>query len=258
MNKIEEVFKKLKEEGKKAFIPYIMAGDPCLEKTEEVLKLLQNCGADICELGVPFTDPLADGPIIQAASDRALKKGITLEIVLERVKKIKDTIYIPIVLMTYFNPVFKFGIKKFIYEAKNSGIDGVIIPDLPPDEAKDIIDIARKVSLATIFLIAPTSTDERIKLISSCSTGFIYYVSLTGITGANLNLTKQLKDMIKKVRSFTEKPIAVGFGVKTPQQAKVVAEIADGVIIGSEIVKRIQQGSEGLKEYLLYLRRAIS
>lgn len=182
MNRIEKVFKKLKSQNKKAFIPYIMAGDPSLEKTKEIVLMFEECGADIVELGVPFTDPLADGHTIQRAAERALKNGVTLKKVVALVKNLRQKTKIPLVLMTYYNPVFKYGEERFIADAKDAGVDGAIIPDLPPDEAGGFTRRAKKASIASIFLLAPTSTDERIKKIASASTGFIYYVSITGIT----------------------------------------------------------------------------
>lgn len=257
MNRIESLFKDLKVRGRKAFIPYIMAGDPSLKKTAEIVLLLEDCGADIIELGVPFTDPLADGPTIQRAAERALKQGVTLRKVLRAVKALRKKTRVPIVLMTYFNPVFKYGLEAFIDDASGSGVDGLIVPDLPPDEAKDLIRLARPKDISTIFLLAPTSTDERIKIVSSASTGFIYYVSITGITGSSLSLDNAMKRMIKKIKSVSGKPVAVGFGVKKPEEAKAVADIADGVIIGSSIVKMINENEKGLKRYLKSLRRAI-
>jgi tryptophan synthase alpha chain len=257
MNRIEQTFLRLKKQGRKAFIPYVMAGDPNLKKTEEVVSLFEECGADIVELGVPFTDPLADGPVIQAASERALKEGVTLKKVLALVRKMRRAVSLPIVLMTYFNPVFKLGVEAFVAEATEAGVDGVIIPDLPPDEADEVIRASKKRAMATVFLLAPTSTEERIALVAEKSEGFIYYVSITGITGSELKGLRQMRAMIKRIRGFTDKPIAVGFGVKRPEEARGVAEIADGVIVGSAIVKKLQEGNRNLKEYLYSLRRAI-
>ncbi len=257
MDRIETLFDDLKKRGKKAFIPYIMTGDPSLKKTEELVLLLEECGADIIELGVPFSDPLADGPTIQMAAERAIKRGVTLRKVLGAVRSLRKKTSVPIVLMTYFNPVFKYGLEPFIDDASGSGVDGLIVPDLPPDEAKDLIRLARTRDISTIFLLAPTSTDERIRLVSRESTGFIYYVSITGITGAGLTIDNAMSKMIKKIKSVSKKPVAVGFGVKRPEDAEAVAEIADGVIIGSSIVKMINENEKGLKSYLKSLRRAI-
>jgi tryptophan synthase alpha chain len=257
VNRIEKVFKKLKAQNKKAFIPYIMAGDPSIEKTKEIVLMFEECGADIVELGVPFTDPLADGPTIQRAAERALKNGVTLKKVIALVRDLRRKTKIPLVLMTYYNPVFKYGEEIFIADAKDAGVDGVIIPDLPPDEAGEFTRLAKNADIASIFLLAPTSTDERIKKVARASTGFIYYVSITGITGAQLLLDGSIEKSINGIRRITDKPVAVGFGVSTPDEAKAVAGVSDGVVIGSAIVKKAQLSAEELREFLLKLREAI-
>jgi tryptophan synthase alpha chain len=255
--RISAAFQKVRSSGKKAFIPYIMAGDPSLEKTQEIVLLFEECGADIVELGVPFSDPLADGPTIQRASERALEKGITLRNVISLVSNLRRVTQIPVVLMTYFNPVFRYGTGNFITDAKNAGIDGIIIPDLPPDEAVDLVHGSRMHHLDTIFLLAPTSTEERIRKVTKSSSGFVYYVSITGITGANLLLDGTMEKMIALIRNYTKKPVAIGFGVSTPEDAARIAKLADGVIIGSAIVKRLRDSPNTLKDYLLSLRQAI-
>lgn len=258
MNRIEKVFKKLKAQNKKAFIPYIMAGDPSLEKTKEIVLMFEECGADIVEIGVPFTDPLADGPTIQRAAERALKNGVTLKKVIALVKDLRQKTKIPLVLMTYYNPVFKYGEERFIAGAKDAGVDGVIIPDLPPDEAGEFIRLAKNAALASIFLLAPTSTGDRIKKVARASTGFIYYVSITGITGAQLLLDGSIEKSINGIRKISDKPVAVGFGVSTPDEAEAVAGISDGVVIGSAIVKKAQGSlDKELRDFLLKLREAI-
>lgn len=259
MNRIETIFEKLRKENKKAFIPYIMAGDPSLERTKELVLLLGECGADIVELGVPFTDPLADGPTIQRAAERALNNKVTLKKVIECVKDIRTKTDLPIVLMTYYNPVFKYGEEKFVKDAKACGIDGVIIPDFPPDEGNTIIKFSKEKDFATIFLAAPTSTPERIKKVADSSTGFIYYVSIRGITGAKLSLDSSIEKLIMKIRKMTNKPVAVGFGISTPEEAGAVSGFCDGIIVGSAIVKKIHEESsdEALGEFFLGFRRAI-
>lgn len=258
MNRIEKTFKKLKGQGKKAFIPYIMAGDPSLEKTKATVSLLERCGADIIELGVPFTDPLADGPTIQKAAERGLLAGVTLRKVLELVKDLRQATKIPIVLMTYYNPVFKYGEAGFVKDAVASGVDGVIIPDLPPDEAGELIKLSKEQGLSTIFLLAPTSTTDRIKKVAKASTGFIYYVSITGITGSKIMLDSSIKESINTIRKTTDKPIAVGFGVSAPEEAKTVAGFADGVIVGSALVKKLNESPEGAEDLIKNLREAIN
>jgi tryptophan synthase alpha chain len=258
VNRIEKIFRKLRTQHKKAFIPYIMAGDPSLEKIREIVRMFEECGADIVELGVPFTDPLADGPTIQRAAERALKNGVTLKKTIAIVKDLRQKTKIPLVLMTYYNPVFKYGEERFIADAKDAGVDGVIIPDLPPDEAGEFIKLAKNAAVASIFLLAPTSTEGRIKKVARASTGFIYYVSVTGITGAQLLLDGSIEKSINNIRKITGKPIAVGFGVSTPDEAEVVAGVSDGVIIGSAIVKKAQGNLNGeFRDFLLKLRGAI-
>ncbi len=258
MNRIEERFRQLKERGKKAFIPYIMAGDPSLEVTEKLVEMLEREGADIIELGVPFSDPLADGPTIQAAAERALSAGVTLRKVLSLVSRMrKNGVTVPIVLMTYMNPIHAFGEERFLSVAVKSGVDGLIIPDLPPDEGREFAKEAGKKGISVIFLLAPTSTETRIKLVSSLSRGFIYYVSLTGITGAKIKINNEMKTMISKIRSFTDKPICIGFGVKTPEEAARAASFGDGVIVGSAIVKMANSSRRKLPHYIKSLRKAI-
>jgi tryptophan synthase alpha chain len=256
-SRISGRFAKLKEEGRKAFIPYIVAGDPSLEKTKEVVFLFEECGADIIELGVPFSDPLADGPTIQRAAERALLNGVTLREVISLVRELRQSTQIPLVLMTYYNPVFKYGLEAFVEDAVNAGVDGVIIPDLPPDEASDLIRLSRKAGLDTIFLLAPTSTEERIRKVAQSSRGFLYYVSMTGITGSGLRLDGSMGVLLAAIRKHTDIPISVGFGVSVPEEASAVAKMADGVIVGSAIVKKLRESPEHLKEFLTDLRRAI-
>jgi len=241
MNRIDEKFKELKKAKKKAFIVFITAGYPNLNTTGKLILEFSKTGADIIELGVPFSDPMADGPVIQESSQAALKKGINLKQILELVKKIRKDTQVPICLMTYYNPVFCFGEERFVREAKNSGVDGVIIPDLPPEEGSSLIKHANKSDIDLICFIAPTTTPERIKFISQTSKGFIYYVSLTGITGARWNLPVDLISNLKLIRKYTNKPLCVGFGVSTAAQVKQIQKVADGVIVGSAIVKKIKE-----------------
>ena len=257
MTRIGRAFKRLKKDGGKAFIPYIMAGDPSFETTKETVLMLEQCGADIVELGVPFSDPLADGPTIQRAAERALKNSVTLRKVIAFVKDIRSSTQIPLILMTYFNPVFKYGSESFIRDAADAGVDGLIIPDLPPDEAADFIKHARKANLDTIFLLAPTSTEDRIRIVAKASRGFLYYVSITGTTGSGLLFDGSMERLISEIKGFTDTPVAVGFGVSTPEDAAAVAKVADGVIVGSAIVKRLHETPDTLKDYVISLRQAI-
>ena len=247
MNRIEKKFKELKRGGRKAFIAYITAGDPNLSMTKSIVLALESAGVDIIELGIPFSDPMADGPTIQAASHRALLKGVTLRKIFQVAGDLRRATSMPIVFMTYFNPVLKYGIKEFVKDCKLKGVDGVIIPDLPFEEAKDLIHLAKDKDVSTIFLAAPTSTRKRIKTITEKSTGFIYYVSLTGVTGARSELPPEVRSNVRMIKSMTRKPVAVGFGISSSEQACSIARIADGVIVGSAIVKIIADNQKNHK-----------
>ncbi|MFH0774168.1 MAG: tryptophan synthase subunit alpha [bacterium] len=233
--RLKEVF----ASKRSVFIPYITCGDPSLSKTEELIGIIESAGADMIELGVPFSDPIADGPIIQAAYNRALKQGVSLEKVIKMVGRQKKRVKIPIILLSYYNPIYKYGIERFVSSAKDSGVSAVVIPDLPPEEAKRLASCAEKKDFSIIFLLAPTSTDERIRFIGSCPAPFIYYVSITGITGIRDSLSFHLKERLQKIKTLCKKPVAVGFGISNPSQAEEVAKIADGVIVGSAIVDTI-------------------
>ncbi len=243
MNRIEKKFAALKKQKKKAFIAFITAGDFGLSTTKKLVFEFDKCGADIIELGVPFSDPIADGPTIQASSERSLKRGTTLSQIIRLVGNLRPSSNIPIVLMTYYNPVLKYGLKKLVFDCEKNGIDGVIVPDLPPDEADDLIAASRGKRFSTIFLLSPTSTKERIKLVAKKSKGFIYYVSLTGITGARKRLPKELLSQVRLVKRYTKKPVCVGFGVSRPEQIKQICKVADGAVVGSAIVKVIERYS---------------
>lgn len=256
MSRITARFNELRKTGRKALIPYIMSGDPSLSATKKYVLELETAGADIIELGVPFSDPLADGPTIQRASERSLKHGTTLKKVLEMVKEVRKKTAIPLILMTYYNPVFKFGIERFIQAAVTAGIDGVIIPDLIPDEAGEFTALSRRHGLDTVFLLAPTSTRERIKKVAGASTGFIYYVSITGITGAKLAPGKDMENRLNSLRVLTKKPVAVGFGISNPAEARMVSNLAEGVIVGSAIVKLIAQ-RKSITHFVRSIRNAI-
>ncbi len=256
MSNITKAFTELKMSNKTALIPYIMAGDPSLDATKQYVLDLEKSGADIIELGVPFSDPLADGPTIQMAAERSLKNGTTLKKVLHLVKDIRKTSDIPIILMTYFNPVFKFGIERFIKDAVASGVDGVIIPDLIPDEAGEFIALSRAGGLDTIFLLAPTSTQERIDKVTKASSGFVYYVSMTGITGSSLSIGNEMQKTLNKIKKVARKPVAVGFGISNPEEAAAVSGMADGVIVGSAIVKLIAKG-KSINSFVKSLKKAI-
>ena len=240
MSRISRTFDQLEKRSQAALIPFIMAGDPDIKTTEALVLRMAEGGADMIELGVPFSDPIADGPTIQAASERALQKGVNLKEVLYMAERLSG-INTPLVLMAYFNPVLRYGLRDFVESCGRSGVDGMIIPDLPPEEAGQWIRDARKMSLDTVFLIAPTSPPDRIRLVSGYSRGFIYYVSVTGVTGARENLPDDLEPAVKRIKEQSEKPVAVGFGISTAEQAKGIGLFADGVIVGSAIVKMIEE-----------------
>ncbi len=240
MNRIDKSFRLLRARREAALIPYIMAGDPSLERTGELVIEMARQGADIIELGVPFSDPIADGPTIQKASQRALNEKVSLSRILLLTADLRKHTQIPIVLMTYYNPVLKFGEERFVEEAVVSGVDGLIIPDLPPEEGQALISYSKRFNLDLILLLAPTSTKERMKKIASVSSGFIYYVSITGITGARLDDIEEVRRKIDEIRGYTRKPISVGFGISDPVQAANIARFADGVVVGSAIVRKIE------------------
>lgn len=253
---IRKKLEQLKKKGKKAFIPYIMAGDPSLEETAKRLKILNEAGADIIELGVPFTDPLADGPTIQRAAERALNEGVTLRKILQFLNDFKEEIEAPIVLMTYLNPVFCYGVEKFFRDAKKAQVGGVIFPDLTVEESENYRHLAKEHGIDTIFLVAPTSTPERVKKIVKASTGFIYYVSITGITGSHLKLDKDFKEHIDFVKSLG-KPVCVGFGISNSEEARYMSQHVDGVIVGSAIVKAFHERPYNAYDFIRSLREAI-
>lgn len=251
MSKISDIFKR-----RKTLITYITAGDPSLAKTEELVYALEKAGADIVELGVPFSDPLADGPVIQASHQRALKHNTSLSDVFKLVKKIRKKTQIPLVLMLSDNLIIQYGNEKFYADAEQVGVNGVIIPDLPPEESRVT---GRESRVDHIFLVAPTSTDERIKMIAAASTGFIYLVSLKGVTGKRASVSGGVGELVNRVKKFTDKPVAVGFGISTPAQAKEIATSADGVIVGSALVNLIAKHAPLAKisKYISSLRRAL-
>lgn len=249
MNRINQKFKNLASKGNKAFIPFITAGDPTLDITRSLILRLESAGADVIELGIPFSDPIADGPSIQKASLRALDNNTSLKDIISMVSDLNTQI--PIVLMGYYNPIYKYGVDCFVNDAVKSGVDGVIVADLPPEEASELISPAKEYGLATIFLVAPTSTPERVKLITETSTGYIYCVSTTGVTGAREKVSDTLEPMIKLIREYTDKPISVGFGVSTPDQAREVSKMSDGVIIGSAIVNLIEKYKDDPEKMLV-------
>ena len=239
MKRIEEKFKALRAKNEKALIVYLTAGDPSLRVTKNLIFVLEKAGADILEIGVPFSDPTADGPVIQAASQRSLKAGTTLEGVLKMVAEVRKISEIPIVLFGYFNPIFSYGVKKFALAAQAAGVDGVLVVDLPHEEAKELRNYTDAVGIDFISLIAPTTDKDRLKKIATNATGFLYYISITGITGTAAPKIDNIKTEVEKIRKIANLPIAVGFGISLPEQAKAIGRFADGVVIGSAVVRMI-------------------
>lgn len=241
MSRISESFEKLKSNSKKGFIPFITAGDPDLETTKNLLIELAHAGATVIELGVPFSDPMADGPVIQRASERALKHNFGIGEILDVVRETQKEIKIPIVLFSYFNPLLRYGLERLSKEAKDAGVDGVLITDITPEESEDIARILKDNELDLIFLVAPTSTDERLKMIAERASGFIYAVSRTGVTGARDSMTSDAETLVNRVRAVSDLPVAVGFGISTSEQVRDVQRYADAVVVGSAIVKEIEK-----------------
>jgi tryptophan synthase alpha chain len=241
MTRIEEKFAQLKSDRRKAFIPYITAGDPSLDVTLELILALEKSSADVIELGVPFSDPIADGPVIQRATERALHSGVTLHKVLRLGSQVRRQSEIPLVLFSYFNPLLNYGLEKLAHDAIESGFDGVLATDLTVEESDTFVRTIRNAGLNTIFLVAPTSSPERMKKIAETSNGFLYAVSRTGVTGEQQDLASELKPFLKTLRAYTAAPIAVGFGISRPEHVCAVWQEADAAIVGSSIVKEIEQ-----------------
>ena len=250
MTRIDATFKRLKARGEKALIPFITAGDPDLPTTRALALEMARRGADVLELGIPFSDPLADGPTIQAASTRAVQGGVHLPEVLALAGKLRAEMEIPLVLMGYYNPILQYGLEKTAKNAAALGVDGFIIPDLPLEEAGPWRRAAARAGVAAIFLAAPTSGPERIRKAGHLTRGFLYYVSVTGITGARTELPPDLVAALQEVRSLVKCPLAVGFGISTPEQVRWLAPFVDGVVVGSAIVQRVAKlrGNELLAE----------
>ena len=245
LSKVDQKFYELKNNKKIALMPFIMAGDPNIEKTSEILLKLQENGADLIELGIPYSDPLADGPIIQLSASRALKSGTTPKKVIKLLESLKGKLNIPIILFTYLNPLLCFGFEHFCELASNAGVSGLIIPDLPLEEAYKFSKIVSNHSMDLVLLVAPTTPFERMKTISNHTKGFTYLVSVTGVTGERNKMESRVENLIAKLKEINKNPIAVGFGISTPEHVNKVREWgADGVIIGSAFVKRISSSSE--------------
>lgn len=255
MNKISEAFA-----DKKAFIPFLTAGDPNLETTRKLILAMQEAGADLIEIGIAFSDPVAEGPVIQEADDRALAAGTTADKIFDMVESIRNEIHVPMVFMTYINPIYVYGIEKFAQRTKECGVAGVIVPDVPYEEKKELTDVFEKEGLTVISMIAPTSS-ERVKMIAEEAQGFVYCVSSLGVTGVRTQISTGIADLIRHVKSVRDIPCAIGFGISTPDQAKEMAKISDGAIVGSAIVRIIaEHGTESVpyvKKYVEEMKQAV-
>jgi tryptophan synthase alpha chain len=227
--------------GHKAFIAFVTAGDPSLERTVDIALELERGGVDVLELGVPFSDPLADGPVIQRASERALRAGTTLTGVLDCARRVRERSALPIVLFSYLNPLLRYGLERLAQAARAAGVDGVLVTDLPPEEADEWLAIARAADLDTIFLASPTSPDERLARIAEASRGFVYAISRTGVTGEREALSSDAKPLLGRLRALTREPVALGFGISTAEQVRAAAAVADGVVVGSAIVRFVEE-----------------
>lgn len=245
MNRIVERFARLKREGKKGFVVYIGAGDPNLEATRQLGLAFDKAGVDVLELGVPFSDPLADGLVNQLAAQRGLESGTTPKKVLETVAAIRRESQIPVVLYIYFNLIHRVGMERFITDAAHAGVDGLLVLDLPPEESENYEALMRKAGLCNIYLVAPTTPDDRIELIVRRGAGFIYYISREGVTGMQQTVSQNIASMTAKIRAHTDLPIAIGFGISNPEQARAVAQHAEAIVVGSAVVNQIAQYGKG-------------
>jgi tryptophan synthase alpha chain len=245
---VARAFERARKEKRAAFVPFLMAGDPDLATTADLVVALAEAGADVVELGVPFSDPIADGPVNQAAAERALASGTTLEKILATVAALRARTDVAIVLFSYYNPIHRYGLARLAAHAAASGVDGVLCVDLPPEEARgEYLDALRANALDPIFLLAPTSTRERVKAVAEAGSGFVYYVSRTGVTGERAELPRELAKEVTALRRALRLPVAVGFGISTPEQAGAVARVADGVVVGSALVRLAAASEDRVK-----------
>ncbi len=258
MSRIGKLFETLKKEQRCGMIAYLTAGDPTPEATPALVAALERGGADLIELGVPFSDPIADGPVIQLAGDRALRAGTTLAKVLAIAAEIRETSEIPLLLFTYLNPALRYGFERLARDAKAAGIDGCLLTDVSVEEAEDYVRLMREADLDTVFLAAPTSTDERLKLVARYSSGFVYLVSRTGITGVQSRIADSAAVLIDRMRAHTGLPLAMGFGVSTPEHVAQLAGKVEAVVVGSAIVKQIEKDSSKLEDFMRSLTNPIA
>lgn len=245
MTRIGSRFDALRAGGRKAFVGFVTAGDVSLDRTVDVALALEAGGCDVLELGVPFSDPLADGPVIQRASERALRRGTTLAGVLECVRRIREHSAMPVVLFSYLNPLLRYGLERLAGDARDSGVDGVLVTDLPPEEAGEWLEIARKADVDTVFLASPTSPDARLAQVAAASRGFVYAVSRTGVTGEQGALSDDARPLLARLKGLTPEPVALGFGLSTPEQVAAAAAAADAVVVGSALVRFLEEQPQG-------------
>jgi tryptophan synthase alpha chain len=257
MTRIGQLFERLRQENRKGMVAYLTAGDPTPEATPGLVAALERGGADLIEFGVPFSDPIADGPIIQAAGDRAIRAGMTMKRVLETAAEIRKTSEIPILLFTYLNPVLRYGFARLAADAKAAGIDGCLLIDVSVEEADEYVKVMRDAGLDTVFIASPTSTDHRLKLVAHYSSGFIYLVSRTGITGEQQSISDTALPLIERMRALTDLPLAMGFGISNADQVAAIASHADAAVVGSAIVRQIARDPAGLEAFMRDLTRPL-
>ncbi len=245
MTRISDRLAAVRRAGKKAFVAFVTAGDPSLDRTVEAALAFDDAGVDVLELGVPFSDPLADGPVIQRASDRALRGGTRLADVLDAVRRIRARCDLPLLLFTYFNPLLRYGLERIANDGRQAGADGILVTDLPPEEADGWVAQARPAGLDTVFLAAPTSPDERLRRVAAASRGFVYAVSRTGVTGERDAISNDALPLVRRIKALTSEPVVLGFGLSTPAQVKAAAEVADGVVVGSALVRFLEEHPHG-------------
>ncbi len=258
-SRIDHTFCELRERGAKGLVVYLTAGDPTLDDTGRILAAVDRAGADVIELGVPFSDPLADGPVIQRASERGLRAGASLRKILELLPRWRAAVRAPMILFTYYNPILQYGLEGFCRDAARAGIDGTLVVDLTPEESSDYVAAMRGQNLDTIFLASPTSTDERLERIARLSTGFLYLISRTGVTGERQQLSSSLRPLVARVRRFTSLPLALGFGISNPEQVREVQSFAEAAVVGSALVHAIEdryatEDESGIEKFVRWLK----
>lgn len=254
MSRFRALFQRLRAEGRAALMPFFEVGDPDLKILERLIPAVVEAGADALELGVPFSDPIADGPTMQRAAYRALTRGVRLQDVLDLVRQVRRRVDVPIAVMSYANPLFRYGIERFAREAREAGVDGIIAADIPADEGEPLIRAARPEGLDTIFLVAPTSTEARLRTVASATTGFLYCVSVTGVTGARDRLSEEAEDLVRRVRRVTDLPAVVGFGIARPEHAQEAARFSDGVIVASALYQVLEAARDPVAAAVDFLR----